>query len=209
MYYFVFMTKAQNQQKCRINCDKYLNNCSQSSTIMMKSRFYNTATSNRDVNIATWKERLHGWWETAVGINRRLLMWADSCRESRHQRKCSETKSAWSSQISTVSSLWHSHLQNRKVWWGRSLILPPFVPGVDTDSCQSRSQKSRTSTREHDEYFTWEMEMPVSFSTTSGTRVMMSSTSPDSLEAPTSPAPQDTMVTLRAAHRGLLISSAI
>lgn len=127
--YFVFKTKAQNQQKCRLNCDKYLNNCSQCSTIMMKSHFYNTATSHRDVNIATWKERLHGWWETAVGINRRLLMWADSCRESRHQRKCSETKSAWSSQISTVSSLWHSHLQNRKVWWGRSLILPPFVPG--------------------------------------------------------------------------------
>lgn len=56
---------------------------------------------------------------------------------------------------------------------------------------------------------TWEMLTPVSFSTASGRRVMMSSTSPDSLAAPTSPSPLDTMVTLLASHKGLLISSAI
>lgn len=56
---------------------------------------------------------------------------------------------------------------------------------------------------------TWEMLTPVSFSTASGRWVMMSSTSPDSLAAPTSPPPLDTMVTFLASHSGLLISSAI
>lgn len=38
---------------------------------------------------------------------------------------------------------------------------------------------------------------------------MISNTSPDSLAAPTSLSPLDTMVTLLASHSGLLISSAI
>lgn len=56
---------------------------------------------------------------------------------------------------------------------------------------------------------TWEMLIPVSFSTAEGSLVMISSTSPESLAAPTSPLPLDTIVTLLAAHSGLLISSAI
>lgn len=56
---------------------------------------------------------------------------------------------------------------------------------------------------------TREMLTPVSFSTAAGSLVMMSSTSPVSLAAPTSEPPLDTIVTLLAAVRGLLISSAI
>lgn len=51
--------------------------------------------------------------------------------------------------------------------------------------------------------------MPVSFSTVAGSFVMISSTSPASLEAPTSEPPLDTMVIFWAADSGLLISSAI
>lgn len=56
---------------------------------------------------------------------------------------------------------------------------------------------------------TWEMSIPVSFSTAEGSLVMISSTSPASLAAPTSEPPLDTIVTLFAADSGLLISSAI
>lgn len=61
----------------------------------------------------------------------------------------------------------------------------------------------------HTAQFTRAMSTPVSFSTVAGSLVMMSSTSPASLEAPTSEPPLDTMVTFWAADRGLLISSAI
>lgn len=53
------------------------------------------------------------------------------------------------------------------------------------------------------------MLTPVSFSTAEGSLVMISSTSPASLDAPTSEPPLDTMVTLLASDSGLLISSAI
>lgn len=53
------------------------------------------------------------------------------------------------------------------------------------------------------------MLTPVSFSTVAGSLVMISSTSPASLEAPTSEPPLDTIVTFWAADSGLLISSAI
>lgn len=56
---------------------------------------------------------------------------------------------------------------------------------------------------------TWEMSTPVSFSTAVGSLVMISSTSPASLAAPTSEPPLDTIVTFWASDSGLLISSAI
>lgn len=90
---------------------------------MMKSLFYNTATSHRDVDIVTWKERLRGWWKTAVGINRRLLMWADSCRESRHQSKFSETKSPGHHKYPQSPHSDTVICKTEKKGWGRSLIF--------------------------------------------------------------------------------------
>lgn len=90
---------------------------------------------------------------------------------------------------------------------GRALVQPAksMRETWDTRSSRSVSHLSFTQTLQ----LTWEMRMPVSFSTAAGSLVMISSTSPVSLAAPTSEPPLDTIVIFWAAHSGLLISSAI
>lgn len=56
--------------------------------------------------------------------------------------------------------------------------------------------------------FTFEISTPVTPFTRSGMHCTMLSTSPVSLAAPTSPPPQDTMVTLRAWDNGAATSAA-
>lgn len=157
-----------------------------------------------------------------------LLRWRRSQRETHEWNACMHTDNRTTVFRSHYSG--YRHNEELLVWilvtpFLMTFNLPLFLMHTGGLSCNLQSQRekheiitTRTSCSvsyiiylsfTHVLKLTWEMSIPVSFSTAEGSFVMISSTSPASLAAPTSELPLDTIVILWAADSGLLISSAI